>query len=418
MISFLKDKRYDLLLLVVIAFFPLFKMAMISISIILFITISFYLFFNNKITITNFKLNRKWVFITSGFYLWMIVAILYSSNIYEGFESLQSSVAILIFPIVIFLFIDRIPNRVFLIINFCFVIANIFLSLYIHYYLFSKGIYSDFKSVTFWDSPVRDSLAEISFKELHPTYISLWFLYSVLYMLDFLVGKFRELNKQIIFLVIIGQIILLFTTILLSTRMTLIAFIVAIIVYSFYKIKNKLTKFLIILVILITTIISVFNVSYLRARLIDEFKVTKLEPPVDQTHNSINIRVGIYHCSFKVLKPNWLIGVGAGNVQKELNICYNKFNTDVYQKTNYNTHNQYLHIFIASGIIGLVLFLFLFYYQIKLALLNKDYLYLAFTILLFISFLSENILVRINGVIFFALFNTLFIKKWIQNKNS
>ncbi len=407
---YFKKENLYLILLSVMAFFPILPMGIISTSILVFTIVCLIFFIKHKPQARNIK----WLFIITGFYLWMIIAILYSQDIGYGLKKLQSSISLLIIPLSIFLFIDKISSKTINTIHKCFVLANIFLVLFIHYYLFTKGVYNEFKSATFWDSPVRNALSENYFKDLHPTYISLWLLYCVLYLLDLVIKRYEEIKITFIFLIVFIQITFLATTILLSARISMIAFTIALITYIFFSIKNKTFKYGSITVIIIMIIISISNISYLKSRLIDEFKATEFSPPIGDTHNSVNIRVGVYLCSIEVLKSNWLFGVGHGNVQSKLNKCYAQFNTDIYKTTTYNTHNQYLHIFISSGIIGIILFLFLLFEQLKLAFYHHDFLFLAFIILLFVSFLSENILIRIHGVLFYVLFSTLYIKKWTQ----
>ena len=405
----------NIVLLSVIAFFPIYPMGVISVTIIAFAITSILLFFFRRKNSDNKTVNNKWFLITTGFYLWMIISILYSQNSLYGIQKLQSSISLLVFPAIIFLLIDKLSVKSFEIINLCFVIANILLAIYIHYSLFSSGIYNSFEEVTFWNLPVRDLIMTSKFKELHPTYVSLGFSYSILYLVDFSLKN--SLKRAVATVLIFIILFLLITTILLSARITLIAFIIALLVYIVFKVSNRKSKYLIIGIIIAITTLGVLNISYLRSRLIDEFKATELKPPVGESHNSVNIRVGIYQCSFYVLKLNWFFGVGHGNAQRKLNDCYNKFETDVYKRTDYNTHNQYLHIFISAGIIGVILFIAMFILQFKLASTHKDYLYFSFLIIILISFLSENMLSRVHGVLFlyflilFLLRNGFIIRK-------
>src|SRR5690606_17237460 len=76
---------------------------------------------------------------------------------------------------------------------------------------------------------------------------------------------------------------------------------------------------------------------------VDEIIKTKFELPTEgkniETYNSINVRNGIYYCSYNVLKNNILTGVGIGDVQNELNSCYNsEIGAKIYTWTDYNSH--------------------------------------------------------------------------------
>lgn len=404
------------LLLIVIALFPLYTMGMISVGLFLLSFYSIFYFLKNN----NYKKVSKnylqWLFIITAFYFWTIIANLYSHNTINGFKELQSSLSFVLLPTILLVLIPNLSQRAFELINFAFVYASIILILFIHYYLFSKGVYSELRENTFWNLPVRTALEVNPFKELHPTYIGLWFIYSFFYLLDYVLNKFKELPVYIISFNALAMTLLLITTIILSARIVFISFVFTLILYLIFKIKNKLFKYIIPPLVLTVALLLIFNNSFLKTRIVDEFKETKFAPPKGLEHNSTNIRVGIYTCSFEIVKDNWVKGVGIGNVKRKLNNCYEQFDTNAYTLFFYNTHNQYLQVLISSGIIGLLLFLFSFVKQVKLAVNQKDYLYIAFISLIIISLFSENLFERVNGVVFYAFFNSLFIKRCIQNQ--
>ena len=416
MISLFNKIEIYVLLLIVIALFPLYTMGMISVGLFLLSFYSIFYFLKNN----NYKKVSKnylhWLFIISAFYFWTIIANVYSHNTINGFKELQSSLSFVLLPTILLVLIPNLSQRAFVLINFAFVYASIILILFIHYYLFSKGVYSELRENTFWNLPVRTALEVNPFKELHPTYIGLWFIYSFFYLLDHVLNKFKVLPVYIISFIALAMSLLLITTIILSARIVFISFVITLILYLILKVKNRLFKYIIPPLVLTVALLFIFNNSFLKTRIVDEFKETKFAPPIGLEHNSTNIRVGIYKCSFEIVKDNWVTGVGIGNVKRKLNNCYAKFDTNAYSLLFYNTHNQYLQVLISSGIIGLFLFLFSFFKQVRLAFKQKDYLYISFMSLIIISLLSENLFERVNGVVFYAFFNSLFIKRCIQNQ--
>jgi O-antigen ligase len=140
-----------------------------------------------------------------------------------------------------------------------------------------------------------------------------------------------------------------------------------------------------------------------------EIQQTKWVPPLGVHHNSTNLRAGTYYCAASLLKQNWLFGLGTGNVQANLNNCYksNGF-SDVLYLNEYNTHNEYLNVWLNTGFVGFVLFLMSLTIPLLIAIKEGNKLYVAFLILLMLVFLTENILERQKGIIFYAFFNSLF----------
>ncbi|MDC3388814.1 hypothetical protein OAX11_04830, partial [Flavobacteriaceae bacterium] len=77
-------------------------------------------------------------------------------------------------------------------------------------------------------------------------------------------------------------------------------------------------------------------------------------------------------------------------------------------------HNYYAYLYLSGGLIGVVLFLGMMFKNIKIALQHDDMLYLLFLIAFFITLLFENSLYRVYGVIYFALFNSVFLQKYLR----
>lgn len=416
MIKLLSKIEIHDLLLIVIALFPIYTMGMISVGIFILVFYSVIYFLRDSKQQKANKIFQQWLIIATGFYFWGLIATVYSHDTLNGFKEFQSSLGIILLPVIIMLLLPNLSDRVFKLINVAFVCANILLILFIHYFLTSKGVYSEFHQNTFWNLPVRTTLEVNPFKELHPTYIGLWFIYCFFYLLEEVIRKYKKLPIYKVIAIVIAMFLLLTTTIILSARMVFIALIITLILYLILRVKNKLLKYFIPPIVLIFTLVLIFNSSFLKARIVDEISETELVPPVGLEHNSTNIRVGIYICSFEIIKENWLTGVGIGNVKKKLNNCYEQFDTNAYSLSFYNTHNQYLHILISSGIMGLFLFLFSLLKQVQIALRQKDFLYISFLSINIICLLSENLFERVNGVVFYAFFNSLFLKKCLQNQ--
>lgn len=78
---------------------------------------------------------------------------------------------------------------------------------------------------------------------------------------------------------------------------------------------------------------------------------------------------------------------------------------------NLNFHNQYIQNFAELGIIGFILLLIIVTINIKIALRSKDFIHIAFAIVMISLFLTESFLWRQRGVLFFVLFYCLLNTK-------
>lgn len=83
--------------------------------------------------------------------------------------------------------------------------------------------------------------------------------------------------------------------------------------------------------------------------------------------------------------------------------------TEGYQMKNF--HNQYIQNFAELGVIGFVLLILILGLNLKNAIKSKDFIHIAFGILMISLFLTESFLWRQRGMVFFALFYCLFNHK-------
>uniref|UniRef100_UPI004048EBC5 O-antigen ligase family protein n=1 Tax=Flavobacterium sp. TaxID=239 RepID=UPI004048EBC5 len=75
---------------------------------------------------------------------------------------------------------------------------------------------------------------------------------------------------------------------------------------------------------------------------------------------------------------------------------------------SFNFHNQYVQNFAELGVVGFVLLILILLLNTKIAFNYKDFLHIAFSILMISLFLTESFLWRQRGVIFFMAFYCLF----------
>jgi len=117
--------------------------------------------------------------------------------------------------------------------------------------------------------------------------------------------------------------------------------------------------------------------------------------------NSTNNRIQIYSCAFSLIKEKPLLGYGIEYDRDALNNCYKENLYYLFEK-EYNTHNQYLSIWLKISLTGLVIFLMFLIYNIQLAYKSTDVIYGLIIIFYSTIMLTENILERQNGVILFT----------------
>jgi hypothetical protein len=283
-----------------------------------------------------------------------------------------------------------------------FIASNLFIAIYVWCKILNIGLFKILKEDNYYNPLIRNIFNDTS--EIHLPYLGMLFVFSSLVMLQNVLKK--KITNKIIILNLIGIIILLFSVFLFAARMALLLFfIIATIMFFNQKIvKNKIIYFCCTLIL----VLPLFFLPTIKNRIKEFTSIKLILPQKSQTSAEVNFRYGIYNCTWELLKENWLLGVGPFNVQNKLNNCYSSYTYenehDDFKHKAHNTHNQYADVILKYGVLGISLFFIFLFWGIK----NKKPLYIVFLSIILISMLTENILDRQIGIVFFNFFNTLF----------
>ncbi len=110
---------------------------------------------------------------------------------------------------------------------------------------------------------------------------------------------------------------------------------------------------------------------------------------------------------YDVFKTSPIVGVGPGDLKKEVYAVYDKDYPKAYKKVM--PHNQFLSVAAGSGLIGLAVFLAALFYPLLYQKNWKDRFLLVFFISIVLSFLVENTIGNSTGVGIHAFFVLLMI---------
>lgn len=125
--------------------------------------------------------------------------------------------------------------------------------------------------------------------------------------------------------------------------------------------------------------------------------------------NSLTQRFEYWKIATNLFMSNVFIGIGTGDVKYAYEDAYNKYSFAIDPRYKLRAHNQYLSIAVALGMFGLLVFLIYVFSIIWTKSYRENrYLALAFLIIMFFSFLSEDTLETQSGVTFIVFFHTLF----------
>lgn len=270
---------------------------------------------------------------------------------------------------------------------------------------------ADFSTINWFFFTYYDFTAAL---DIHPTYFGIYLCmaFAVLFY-DFLLHQKRIIPMMLVLAFLVLNIFLS------GSRIALACLIIIILVLLMFRMKYLERKIKIILIAFVVIVpILVFNlVPIIKERMVDmtfglkdNYEYAKYgDEGKDNNYNGgLGPRFQLWDCAIEVGNYNYLFGSGYGTTQKRLNVCYNRKHLDSYAELGYQTHNQYFNNYARGGFIGLFVLLLIYFYSLFFALRRKHLLHLCLVIIVIIASLTENILNRHMGIVFFAFFNSLF----------
>ena len=125
--------------------------------------------------------------------------------------------------------------------------------------------------------------------------------------------------------------------------------------------------------------------------------------------HSIAMRLEFWRTAWLIIKDNFFLGVGTGDVPDAFAKKYTETNSPLSENYRLRAHNQYITMAIALGIPFLIWFIFTLIAPAFLQNKTSDYLYMAFLLTAIFAFLTEDTLETQAGLSFYAFFNSLFL---------
>jgi glycosyltransferase involved in cell wall biosynthesis len=256
---------------------------------------------------------------------------------------------------------------------------------------------------------IRTKLESLS--GLHPTYFSLLNALAFLALLDDLqLRRFKSITKVFSYLALA---IILAALLIASSKMILFACFLSSLLLLAKGLSRRAVAMRLTLMIALG-FITVFSLRPLKERaftLLAALQETKVEE-----HNPDSMRKAIYQATWQTIADQPLFGTGIGDAQTALNEKYEENGYSLAKERGFNTHNQYLHLWLSVGILPFLLFIASIVVQFLIAMVMKNRLHSAYVVLVSLSFLSENLLARQDGVFVYAFFSSVFCyASWSKN---
>lgn len=352
------------------------------------------------------KIRNIYICVTA-IYASYLIGLFYSDDLEKGFSEMLLRISLVLFPLIFLSASEILPSIISTLKAFiagCLLISTILL---IHALAVlirsSENIfsYTDFTE----------------FMNLNPIYFSLHLSFSIISLVWMILFRKSSENK---ILLIAAAIFFTLMIIIAASRQEIIALSVAIIilVLSFYRCaaKTRLGMLASLFFLLAYTgLITVFSKTRERFA---EIATEMINATPSEFPTSISTRIQAWKASLELFSQNPLIGVGTGDTDDSLLKLYRMKNLSMCLRDRMNAHNQFLQTSIETGMHGLLTLLLLLVTGFYIAISTRDPLYFTFLTFFCLSIITESMLEQEKGVLFFSLFNSLFIANHVIKANS
>lgn len=127
-------------------------------------------------------------------------------------------------------------------------------------------------------------------------------------------------------------------------------------------------------------------------------------------------RLEYWRAALGIIQDNFWIGVGTGDMDEAFRIQYEKQDTKLPPEFRHRSHNQFMAVFTAFGVVGFIWFIFSLLYPPIYLKSFRNFLYVSFFAIITLSMLFEDTLETQIGATLYAFFNALLL--FSQKENS
>jgi len=356
-----------------------------------------------RFAVPAFPLKR--VLLVQSVFFITLLSTLYASGSTDGFNKPGRQIALLLLPLFfVFSKLDIAQYRQRLFLAFSTTCVILVLYLYydaLHIIYFDKLPLKELFSAAFMNHNFSKPI------ELHATYFAMYICFSLAYFMFCLLQTKGGKSK---WLCVLSILILMAALVQTGSKAVMIAAlccIVFILPMSVKDGKKQLKIYVAGLSICAVMIATVFLTPIFRERYIGgltkDLSLNLNVPGIPEP------RLARWKSALTLINKSPFIGYGTGMETPVLKQQYFSDKLFISYYTELNAHNEYLSVALNSGYVGLLLLLGLLLICYRIALVERDVMFLCFLVILTITSFSENILDLNKGIFFVAFFLSLFI---------
>ena len=346
-----------------------------------------------------------------------------------GLKSLEKSLSLLFFPIFIIGNYQRIQFLKILK-AYCIGTTLVMVLFFVHFIvLYPEHFFKYLNGIHLWEMGYvfSDSIGiHAPALNMHLAFVAFSTLYFLFETSKKKYSKWSKIRDLALF------ILSFFFVLYVNTRMALLATLFGFIIVAYFQISKSYSfkvifKRALITLVLIGSVLFLFlqKNPYMKEKYSTQIfsnmdkvgKLDEIDHPEIAVYSSFVTRLSIWKSAWELSLKNLPFGVGASDGKIEL-VKYFKVTNQIFlAKYEFPTHNQFLDYLLKFGILGPIVALFYIGFIAYLGVMTKNAVVLSFFFLFFISNLTDDFLLRFDGIVFSGLWISIFASYWLQQKS-
>ena len=351
-----------------------------------------------------------------------------NDSLSKGLKAVEKSTSLLLFPIFIIGHYQRVK---FLKLAETYSIATTMMMLFFltRFYVVYPDLVNKYLSrIDLWEMGYKfaDSIGiHAPALNMHLAFVSICAFYFVFYSFQNKEKSTFKILRIIVFL------LSFFFVLLVNTRMALLNALIGFLVVFIFEIKSRFSiKKMILTAITVLLVLGSILFAFIQknpymkekystvtfAYMDKVGKLDEIDHPEIYAFNSLATRLSVWKSAWELSVKNLPFGVGASDGKPELNKYFKATNQQFLAKYEFPTHNQFLDFLLKFGILGPLVAAF---YILSIGYIGydlKNAIIISFFILFFTSNLTDDFLLRFDGIAFSGFWFSVFSSYWLQQK--
>ncbi len=344
-----------------------------------------------------------------AFFVITLAGMIYTSNSSEGWQEVGVKISLLLFPLSLGSLASPLSGKQ----------VNALLKAYAIAMTLS-AVYLQLRALSFylWEGQMlfHNDFVVYSFISVH--YYALYLVFAIFILLHFLLQPAKARRWQLP-LGVFAIAVLTISLMVCAARLQLLLLLLGVSILLFYHYRRKLPMGRMLglqLSFIAGLALLAMLIPTSQKRIIEAYREVRAFSDSDSPYQT-NHRVYIWKHGLKVVAENFWLGSGTGAAN---DLLYEKLKheearfwesyTSYYTlaRKKYNFHNAYLQAFAGHGILGLLIVLGIFILAFR-QMGPPQFISLLFLLFTALSFLTESMLERQAGTLFFSFFYGLLI---------